>query len=213
MRIVLIVDSHEQVRQGMKDLLLSTGKSLVLWECSSGWEAERYIDALQPDLIFIDAQLHGKNGFEVLGSAEHEPAVIFLSACGRDAARAYEFKALAPFKAERLQRAVRRLEYGKAWIRKLQLPTSIAYPLVELGCSLIGILTDKIMHLKADKTFSWTHTLDVEKTLHPVEVGESKWNLRRFIRRSYIINTDYLQERDIPRHPIFLPKDVEIHVR
>src|SRR5690606_27020225 len=65
-QIVLIADSDQSVRQKLREDIRSHDPQFVFWECSNGREAERYIAALQPDLVFMAVELPGKNGFDVM---------------------------------------------------------------------------------------------------------------------------------------------------
>jgi DNA-binding LytR/AlgR family response regulator len=79
----------------------------------NGEAAIRMIDELKPDLVFLDIQLPGMTGFDVLTRSRHRPAVIFVTAFDQYAVKAFEENAidylLKPTSKERLQKAVARV--------------------------------------------------------------------------------------------------------
>ena len=110
----LIVDdeplAREWVRNGLKD---EDGIEIV-GECGDGFEAVKAVSELKPDLMLLDVQMPGLDGFGVLASidAEDLPAVIFVTAFDRYALKAFEAHAvdylMKPFSSERLHAAVER---------------------------------------------------------------------------------------------------------
>ncbi len=226
--IVLIASNDDSSKQEVRHVIEQQPYRVVFWECGNGLEALRYINALQPDLVIMDVLLSGKSGFEVIESAEHTPAVIFISDSAEHAAKAFEHGAtdylLKPLSIERTTRALSRFERAQAGITpEIQLfnPQQATYPtriLVEKGNRLTSIPVDKITHLKADKDYTWIHMFNGESYLSTNGIGqlERKLDSRRFIRvhRSYIINIDHIQElyRDISKLFVALPNDIEINV-
>jgi two-component system LytT family response regulator len=86
----------------------------ILAECANGDEALEAIAATPPDLLFLDIQMPGRTGFELLRDlpADGRPAVIFATAFDEYAVKAFEFHALdyllKPFRKERLQQSLER---------------------------------------------------------------------------------------------------------
>ena len=72
------------------------------------------IDRLKPDLLFLDIQMPGLNGFEVLQQTNHSPVVIFCTAFDEYALKAFETNSIdyivKPVKAERIQKAIEKLD-------------------------------------------------------------------------------------------------------
>ncbi|RQP13667.1 MAG: DNA-binding response regulator [Parapedobacter sp.] len=225
-QLVLIVDYDDCARQKLRELIHQQAHPVVHWECSNGREAIRYINALQPDLVFMNVALPGKGGFEVLDVVEHLPAVIFVSDTPAYAAKAFDYHAIdyliKPLDSRRLLAAWHRFEQQGASLSPRVPPSPQGgYPsriLVEKGKRMTSIPTSKITHLKADKDYTWIHMLNGESYLSTNGIGqlERKLNPRRFIRihRSYIINIDNVQElyRDINKLFVALPNNIEINV-
>jgi len=84
----------------------------VVSECTNGRDALTAIADLGPDMLFVDVQLPGVAGFDVVESSGNIPAVVFTSALDRYAARAFDAHAadyvIKPFQQERIQQAVER---------------------------------------------------------------------------------------------------------
>lgn len=109
---VLIIDDESLARQRVRHLLNSIPGIELLGECKTGADAIEKIQALQPDLIFLDIQMKDMTGFEVLEAiptAKH-PMVIFITAYDKYAIKAFDVFAfdylLKPFKDERFQVSV-----------------------------------------------------------------------------------------------------------
>lgn len=110
----LIVDDEPVARARVRRLLAEEPDIEVVGESRNGFEALTHIRELAPDLLFLDVQMPGKDGFQVLEDlkAGETPIVIFLTAYDKYAVRAFEAAALdyllKPFDEERFARAVAR---------------------------------------------------------------------------------------------------------
>ena len=92
----IIVDDEDLARRGIRALLKRAGDVEIVSECGSGEEAIRAIGATQPELMYLDIQMPGKTGFDVIGALPEAkcPHVIFVTAFDRFAVRAFEIHAL-----------------------------------------------------------------------------------------------------------------------
>ncbi len=92
----LIVDDEPLARRGVSLRLQKFADIKIVGECGDGLCAMRKILELSPDLVFLDVQMPGMNGFEVLRSLPREnlPGVIFLTAYEQHALHAFEVHAL-----------------------------------------------------------------------------------------------------------------------
>ena len=108
----LIIDDEKLARELLREFLESSPQIEIIGECSKGKEAVEQINKLKPDLIFLDVQMPGMNGFDVLDEIEHEPYVIFTTAYDQYAIKAFERNAvdyvLKPLDQERFKLAVDR---------------------------------------------------------------------------------------------------------
>ncbi len=111
----IIVDDEPPARERIRLFLREEPDVQLVAECSSGPEALAQIKKHKPDLMFLDIQMPGMDGFEVLNNIPigEVPLVIFTTAYDRHAVRAFETHALdyllKPFKAQRFKKAVQRV--------------------------------------------------------------------------------------------------------
>lgn len=109
----LIVDDEPLARRTLRDLLQHDPDVEIIGECSDGLEAVAFIDKQPPDLLFLDIQMPGLNGFEALAQTEpgRIPAIIFVTAYDQYALKAFEVHALdyllKPFNDKRFEEALR----------------------------------------------------------------------------------------------------------
>ncbi|HEX2573948.1 MAG TPA: LytTR family DNA-binding domain-containing protein [Polyangia bacterium] len=127
---VLIVDDEALARQGIRMLAERDPEVRVVGECASGTAAVTALKRQPVDLVFLDIQMPGLDGFAALAQAaeaQPAPAVIFVTAFADHAVRAFEVQAvdylLKPFDDERFRRA---LERAKAHLRVRRLARQIA---------------------------------------------------------------------------------------
>jgi len=111
----LIIDDERLARNELRRLLDNFPKIQVIGEAADANEALPMIEELEPDLLFLDIQMPGKNGFELLQSIEGKtPEVIFTTAYDEYAIKAFEFNALdyllKPVELARLSDAINRIE-------------------------------------------------------------------------------------------------------
>jgi two-component system, LytTR family, response regulator len=93
---VVIVDDEELARRGIRTRLQRSGDVEIVAECRNGREAIDAIRRASPDLVFLDVQMPGKTGFDVVEAIGWDtfPHVIFVTAHDRYAIRAFEVNAL-----------------------------------------------------------------------------------------------------------------------
>ena len=112
---VLVADDEPLARRGVRQLLAPHRDMTVVGEARNGAETLTALDALSPDLLFLDVQMPEMDGFEVLRArgAERMPAVVFVTAHDQFAVRAFEAHALdylvKPLHVERFEAALERV--------------------------------------------------------------------------------------------------------
>jgi two-component system LytT family response regulator len=108
----IIVDDERLARKELQGLLAKFEHIQVVGEFGNAEEALVGIEQLKPDLIFLDIQMPGKNGFELLEELEVVPKVIFVTAYDDFALRAFEKNAvdylLKPVEEDRLAEAIQK---------------------------------------------------------------------------------------------------------
>src|SRR3989442_6531448 len=92
----LIADDEPAARRGVRQLLAPFPEFAVVGECRNGAEVLASLDVLKPDVIFLDVQMPGIDGFEVIRrrTPDRMPAAVFLTAYDEFAIRAFEAQAL-----------------------------------------------------------------------------------------------------------------------
>src|SRR5712691_4024979 len=92
----LVADDEPAARRGVRQLLAAFPEFAVVGECRDGAEVLAVLDTLTPDVVFLDVQMPGVDGFEVIRrrTPERMPAVVFLTAFDQFAIRAFEAQAL-----------------------------------------------------------------------------------------------------------------------
>jgi len=115
----LVVDDEKLARDRLVRFLADVPEVELVGEAENGVEAVARIEADHPDLVFLDVQMPGMDGFEVLRALEGPPpAVVFATAYDEYAIRAFEVQAvdylLKPFARARVAEAVQRVQQRRA---------------------------------------------------------------------------------------------------
>jgi two-component system, LytTR family, response regulator len=112
----LIVDDEPLARDELDALLRETGRFRVVGRCGNAVEALQLLRQERPDVLFLDVQMPGLSGFELLAMLDEDlsPDVVFVTAHDEFAVKAFEESAvdylLKPVERERLDRTVEKLE-------------------------------------------------------------------------------------------------------
>jgi two-component system LytT family response regulator len=112
----LLVDDEPLARKRLRTLLVPHPRVQIVGEAANGEDACQLVESLRPDLLFLDIQMPGLSGFDVLArlpEPPQRPRVIFITAHDEFAVKAFEEQALdyllKPVEPERLARALARL--------------------------------------------------------------------------------------------------------
>ena len=176
-------------------------------------EAVKIIDQLLPRLLFLDIQLPGATGFDVLSQLTHRPAVIFTTAYAEHAIRAFEENALdyllKPIEPKRLTDAIHRVEakQDSELVLPQELLTTLAQQLnpaskvvsipVKVGERFIFVSLDTVTHFQAKDKYVYVHTQDGKEYLtdHTLVSLANKLPANFLqVHRSIIVNRDAIQE-------------------
>src|SRR5689334_21076623 len=102
----LIVDDEPIARAGLRRMLAEVDWISCVGEAANGPDALRAIESLQPELVFLDIEMPGLSGIDLLRSLERPPYVVFTTAYAEHAVAAFELGAIdylhKPFGSERL---------------------------------------------------------------------------------------------------------------
>jgi DNA-binding LytR/AlgR family response regulator len=109
----LLVDDEDLARTAMRRALESAGDIEIVGEATNGIEGIEMIGELRPDLVLLDIEMPGFDGFEVVQQLARPPVIVFVTAYDEHAVRAFEVNAidylLKPVQPERLERALARV--------------------------------------------------------------------------------------------------------
>jgi two-component system LytT family response regulator len=123
----LIVDDEDLARRGLRNLLRRANDVQIVGECCNGREAIEAIAHSEPDLVFLDIQMPGKTGFDVIADIDEDkcPFVIFVTAFDKFALQAFDVHALdyllKPVTEERFFAALSRARAALSSTRDTQL--------------------------------------------------------------------------------------------
>lgn len=110
----ILIDDERLARSELKRLLKDFPEIEIIGEAGNAEEAVQEIETLNPDLIFLDIQMPGKSGFEMLTQLEKVPQVIFVTAFDEYAIKAFDINALdylmKPVEPSRLAEAINKLK-------------------------------------------------------------------------------------------------------
>lgn len=209
----IIIDDEELARKRIRKMLRKYESDLeIVDEACDGEDAVARIDALHPDVIFLDVQMPGLDGFEVVRLLKTNPYIVFVTAYDEFALRAFEENTvdylLKPIEQQRLDKAIdklRRLFDSHA----LHLDKSVerlvarlaAAPLkrlrVKMGDRIVLVDVADVVYVEAKDKYTFLHTTDqkyiIDFTLAELE---SKLDSTDFVRihRSAIINLKHMLE-------------------
>src|SRR6478609_1510337 len=111
----ILIDDERLARNELKKLLLDFPEVEVIAEAANAEEGIERIEAMSPDLIFLDIQMPGKTGFDMLAQLEKAPHVVFTTAYDDYALKAFEVNALdylmKPIEPRRMADAIQKVMF------------------------------------------------------------------------------------------------------
>ncbi len=109
----IIIDDERLAREELKSLLKNYAEIEIISEAKNGEEGVRLINELNPDLIFLDVNMPGLSGFDLLKQLDEIPLVVFVTAYDEYAIKAFEVDALdyilKPVDPQRLNEALKKI--------------------------------------------------------------------------------------------------------
>lgn len=209
MKKVVIVDDEAAGRKLITEYLADYPDLILLGEANNGVDAVKLINEFKPDLVFLDIQMPGMTGFDVLTRLEELPQIIFSTAYDQYALKAFEVHAvdylLKPYTKERFKIAVDRLTLNTNENKARPLTESLLmdtpqFPeriLVQSQNKLVTVAVEDVIRIEAYGDYSKLVTAD--KTYvsnYGISTLEEKLNPNVFIRvhRSSIINLSCVKE-------------------
>jgi two-component system LytT family response regulator len=198
----IVVDDERLARNDMISMLKEFPDVLVTGEASDVHSALKAIEQHNPDLIFLDINMPGQSGFDLLNAADTDAKVIFVTAFDEYALRAFEVNALdylmKPVNPKRLKAALEKLESTDesdelALMRKLKYDDNL---FLQVNSTMKFIKVFKIVCISSSGDYSEIITDDGQKglTLKSMKEWENRLPENNFCRvhRSTIINLEFI---------------------
>ena len=214
---VLIADDEPLARERLRTLLSKQHWVKIVAECQNGLEATEGIERHRPDLVFLDVQMPGATGFDVIDAIgpERMPIVVFVTAFDSYALRAFDVHALdyllKPFDRERFEQALARARQhlerqasGDLERRLLELVQDLRGPsprleriLIKAGGRVYYVRSGEIDWIDAAGNFVKLHTAGeahlFRETMNAIEARLDPDTFFR-IHRSHIVNIERVKE-------------------
>lgn len=223
-----IIDDENPARLRVKKLLEAyTDKVKILGEADCGRDAIEKVEALRPEVLFLDIQLPDMTGFEILKNLTYRPLVIFSTAYEKYAVQAFESYSIdylvKPFDADRFAKAIEKLEkFGRETpqnnlqdleklFEQLQ-PKQKSYALpIKIGDRILLVDFEDITHFQAEDKYTRVVTKSGKKHLCDTSLGQLENDLPDYflrVHRSCIINkTSILEIRKYFKGKLILTLD------
>ena len=202
----MIVDDEPLARRELRRLLAEFAWIDIVGEAANVGEAAPLIDRLLPELLFLDIQMPGGTGFDLLERLEHLPRVVFTTAYDKHAVRAFEVNAvdylLKPIEPERLAAAMARARAAAAIAPAAVASSGTILERLFLRdgerCWFVPLREVKLFTAEGNYVrISWDK---IHPLLgRPLSSLESRLDSKRFFRanRQQIINLEYIESVDL----------------
>jgi two-component system LytT family response regulator len=210
----LIVDDELLARDRLRGFLKAEAAVEVIGECGSGTEAIAAIRSAAPDLVFLDMQMPGCDGLQVLADLAEEmrPAIVFATAHEKFAVDAFDVAAvdylLKPFDRDRLQQALRRVQDHLQRLREPAAPPALPAPkidriTVKADGRLVFLKPEEIVRVEAADNYVMLHLVSGRLMLRETMTAiETRLGTASFVRvnRSAIVHLDQIREIQPAQH-------------
>lgn len=206
----LIVDDEPLARRELRRLLAAFDWVEIIGEASNINEAQSAVDSLSPDLLFLDIQMPGGSGFDLLSRIEHMPRVIFTTAYDHHAVHAFEVNALdyllKPIEPERLAAALERARSSQS--PEQRTAPAVAEPsgaaierlFIRDGSRCWFVPLREVRLMVAEGNYVRLHWGDVRPLLaRPLSSLEERLDPLRYFRanRRQIINLEFIENVEL----------------
>jgi two-component system LytT family response regulator len=203
---VLIADDESVARDGLRDMLAAFDWVTGIAEAANGPAAVRAIDELRPDVAFLDIQMPGLLGTELLSRVNHQPFVVFTTAYAQHAVTAFELGALdyllKPFGAARLATAMERVKAALGEpseqpafdrLREALSRGPMSRLFVREGGAIVPVPIDTVAWFESSGDYVIAHVGPKRHLLHlSLKQLETRLDPKGFMRihRTHIVNLD-----------------------
>ena len=205
----LIIDDERLARRELNSLLQGFSEIEVIGEAVNADDAFDKIQKLNPDVLFLDIQMPGKNGFELLEMLDSVPKVIFTTAFDEFALKAFEVNALdylmKPIQPERLADSIQKLikegisEEKKVINLKLRKLTPVDQVFVKDGEKCWFVKLTDVRYFESDGNYIKVYFDKFRPMIHKsLNALEERLDEKSFFRasRKHIINLQWVEKID-----------------
>jgi two-component system LytT family response regulator len=205
----VLVDDEPVARAGLRAMLGAFDWISVMGEASDGESAVRMIDAQKPELVFLDVQMPGLIGTDVLRTLTWRPYVIFTTAFSEHAVSAFELGAvdylLKPFGPTRLAAAMQRVQSAIGEPAPVDAVERLSGALgsgpitrlfVRIGGTLVPLPIDRVSRFEADGDYVVAHADAAKHLLHlSLARLEARLDATRFVRvhRTHLVSLEHVR--------------------
>lgn len=201
----LVIDDERLARKELISLLSQFPKIEIVGEAVNADDAQEKIEALKPEILFLDIQMPGKNGFELLESLDVVPKVIFTTAYDEYALKAFEVSALdyllKPISKERLEECVQKIIEGEQAEKKEEAETGYQLGLkdqvfVKDGDKCWFVRLSNVRLFESDGNYIKVYFDNYKPMIHKsLNALDKKLDDRSFFRasRKHIINLSWVE--------------------
>lgn len=206
----LVADDEPLARRKLRELLDGVSWVECVGEAADGLETLHQMEARKPDLLFLDIQMPGLSGLEVLARSTHNPLVIFTTAYDRYAVSAFELQALdyllKPFGRRRFLAALDRVKAAleqrpavstlERAREALAAPAYLSRLFVRDRGRIVPVRAADILRLEARDDYVAVHVANGRYLVHmPMSEFAHRLDPERFlqIHRSHIVNLDHVR--------------------
>ena len=205
----LVVDDEPIARAGLKGMLTTFDWIEVVGEAGDGEAAVRAIETLKPELVFLDVQMPGVLGTDVLRQVQHKPFVIFTTAYSQHAVTAFELGAvdylMKPFGPARLATAMERVRGAIGEPSSVDAIERLSGALgggpitrlfVRVGNAIVPLPLERVSRLEADGDYVVAHVDGSRHLLHLSLTGlVARLDPKCFaqVHRAHVVNLDHVR--------------------
>ncbi|HEX4934610.1 MAG TPA: LytTR family DNA-binding domain-containing protein [Gemmatimonadaceae bacterium] len=205
---VVIADDEPIAREGLRHMLAAHDWLRVVGEAASGGATVTMVDALRPDVLFLDVEMPGGTGVDVLQRLTHRPFVVFTTAFSQHAVTAFELGAvdylLKPFGGDRLQRALERVRAGAGEpaedasdrLQEALRHGAMSRLFVRSGASVIPVAVEQITRVEAWGDYVTAYTTSSRYVVHlALQRLADRLDPARFVRvhRAHLVNLAHVK--------------------
>jgi two-component system, LytTR family, response regulator len=198
----MVIDDEALARRELRRLLVDFAWLEIVGEAANIDEGVQRIEALSPDLLFLDIKMPGGSGFDLLARLQRVPRVIFTTAYDQHAVRAFDVNALdyllKPIEPERLAAALQKVQNVGAPATPQRNVLEQLFVQDGPRCWFVPLREVRLLSAENNYVRLWWGSLH-PLIARPLSAIEQRLDPRRFFRanRSQIVNLEFIEKVDL----------------